>query len=202
MGVRRNGGRPGAREAPDCIRQALYRLTPGQCPGLAALVGRMHDFGNIRVDDDLEAAQAAARRGGGRVPGARNAAHRAGRRTRDRVRPLPRLCRRHRRSPSSTGTRTPTCGPLHRGARPLGIALPAGARACLRPCAALHRRRPAARTPSATAHVDYLAARGGRVVWRDERDRRARIDALVADAAEDRLVSFDMDAVDQALAPG
>ncbi|MBZ0292910.1 MAG: formimidoylglutamase [Anaerolineae bacterium] len=51
-GVRRNGGRPGARFAPDAIRQCLYRLVPpraanGESP-------RLFDLGNTTIQPDLE----------------------------------------------------------------------------------------------------------------------------------------------------
>jgi formiminoglutamase len=49
-GVRRNGGRPGAAEAPNAIRRCLYKL------GLAGLDGlRLFDGGNTRILDSLEA---------------------------------------------------------------------------------------------------------------------------------------------------
>ena len=51
-GVRRNGGRPGAAEAPTRIRHWLYRLTP---PVSFSLL----DLGNVRVGADLEASQEA-----------------------------------------------------------------------------------------------------------------------------------------------
>jgi formiminoglutamase len=59
-GVRRNGGRPGAAEAPRELRRWLYRLTPwdGSTP---ADLGRLHliDLGDVRCSPDLEASQAA-----------------------------------------------------------------------------------------------------------------------------------------------
>ncbi len=59
-GVRRNGGRVGAAEAPREIRRWLYRLVPWDCEtdsDLAAL--GLLDVGNVRIDGDLEATQAA-----------------------------------------------------------------------------------------------------------------------------------------------
>src|SRR5207302_6849163 len=59
-GVRRNGGRVGAAEAPREIRRWLYRLAPWDCEtdsDLAAL-GPL-DLGNVRIDSDLEQTQAA-----------------------------------------------------------------------------------------------------------------------------------------------
>lgn len=59
-GVRRNGGRPGAAEAPAAIRHWLYRLTPWDAvheTDLAAL--DLLDLGNVRCDGDLEESQQA-----------------------------------------------------------------------------------------------------------------------------------------------
>ena len=58
-GVRRNGGRIGAAEAPNAIRDYLYRFTsydPGDKCDLAAV--QMVDAGNLKVGADLESAQA------------------------------------------------------------------------------------------------------------------------------------------------
>lgn len=53
-GVRRNGGRPGAAEAPRAIRHWLYRLTPW---GLGR--ARPLDLGDVRTGGGLEASQEA-----------------------------------------------------------------------------------------------------------------------------------------------
>jgi formiminoglutamase len=59
-GVRRNGGRTGAAEAPAVIRHWLYRLTPWDAvhdADLAAL--DLLDLGDVRCTGDLEESQAA-----------------------------------------------------------------------------------------------------------------------------------------------
>jgi formiminoglutamase len=54
-GVQRNGGRPGAREAPTEIRRTLYRLTrPDVLAGL-----RLIDLGDVRIQPTLEETHAA-----------------------------------------------------------------------------------------------------------------------------------------------
>jgi formiminoglutamase len=57
-GVRRNGGRPGAAEAPNAIREYLYRLTAwdGVTGADLSCVGLV-DLGNVRAGADLEGAQ-------------------------------------------------------------------------------------------------------------------------------------------------
>jgi formiminoglutamase len=59
-GVRRNGGRPGAREGPETIRRALWRLTPDarDTDRSVALLERTCDLGDIPISGDLDADQA------------------------------------------------------------------------------------------------------------------------------------------------
>jgi formiminoglutamase len=59
-GVRRNGGRVGAAEAPREIRRWLYRLVPWDCEtdGDLAALGLL-DLGNVRIEGSLEETQAA-----------------------------------------------------------------------------------------------------------------------------------------------
>ncbi len=52
-GVRRNGGRPGARLAPDAIRQCFYRLAPPTAGHDRTI--RLFDLGNTIIQPDLEA---------------------------------------------------------------------------------------------------------------------------------------------------
>jgi formiminoglutamase len=57
-GVRRNGGRVGAADSPGALRAALYRLTPdSREPRLEGLLGRTRDLGDLEVTGDLEADQ-------------------------------------------------------------------------------------------------------------------------------------------------
>jgi formiminoglutamase len=59
-GVRRNHGRPGAAEAPDHIRQRLYRLTPTDPQHNIDLSANPPlDLGNVRITGDLEESQQA-----------------------------------------------------------------------------------------------------------------------------------------------
>lgn len=58
-GIKRNGGRPGAAQAPDAIRRQLYKLTPDVESGKAftKLLETTNDAGNVKTTDDLEADQ-------------------------------------------------------------------------------------------------------------------------------------------------
>lgn len=55
-GVRRNGGRTGAAQAPDAIREMLYRLTPDarNYAGFCNLLAHAADLGNVSVSGDVE----------------------------------------------------------------------------------------------------------------------------------------------------
>lgn len=57
-GVRRNGGRVGAAGGPDAIRAALYRMAPdARSDHFEDLIGRTRDIGNLEVSGDVEADQ-------------------------------------------------------------------------------------------------------------------------------------------------
>ncbi|WKZ57730.1 MAG: formimidoylglutamase [Bdellovibrionota bacterium] len=55
-GVKRNGGREGARRAPDAIREALFAFTPDaeQPVAFTRLIEQMQDIGNVVLSGDLE----------------------------------------------------------------------------------------------------------------------------------------------------
>jgi formiminoglutamase len=58
VGVRRNGGRPGAAGAPSEIRRFLYRMTPDpRAPAMASLLASTVDLGDVVTGEDLEADQ-------------------------------------------------------------------------------------------------------------------------------------------------
>jgi len=61
VGVRRNGGRPGAAEGPAAIRRHLFRLTPDAAApaAMTAILRRTLDAGDLATTGDLEADQAA-----------------------------------------------------------------------------------------------------------------------------------------------
>jgi formiminoglutamase len=57
-GVRRNRGRPGAALGPGAIRSALYRLTPDARSGpFEDLLGKTRDLGDLEVSGDVESDQ-------------------------------------------------------------------------------------------------------------------------------------------------
>ena len=57
-GVRRNGGRVGAAQGPTATRAALYRLAPdARSEGFDNLLSRTRDLGDLQVSGDVEADQ-------------------------------------------------------------------------------------------------------------------------------------------------
>ncbi len=60
-GVKRNGGRPGASAAPGLVRQALFKLTAGGSPevSIREIIGKVADWGDIRSTGSMESDQQA-----------------------------------------------------------------------------------------------------------------------------------------------
>jgi formiminoglutamase len=224
-GVRRNGGRLGAAQAPDRIRHWFYRLIAGRDPRVLPVLTRTHDFGNLRVDADLEAAQARLGEavaaclahdtfpivlGGGHETGF---GHFLGYAAAQRPTAILNW-------DAHPDVRPRLEGRGHSGS-PFRQAIEHASGACRGYTAA-------GLLPHAAAsdHVDYIAAHYGHVVWREELDRDRISDLYRAPLVErrrrdverlgpgivrepdagsrepDLMVSFDIDAVDQAFAPG
>ncbi len=201
-GVRRNGGRPGAAAGPAAIRAVLRRLTPdvANAPAFSALLARTADLGDVPVTGDLEQDQAAlgelvaAQLADGRfvivLGGGHETAYghflgyaRAGRPTailnwdaHADVRPPP-DGRGHSGSPFRQALEHPGGG--CRGYSVAGL-LPHAV---------------------AVAHLEIVGA-SGRAVPRAALHDAAAVDAVYAALDGPTFVSFDLDAVDQASAPG
>jgi formiminoglutamase len=199
-GVRRNGGRVGAREAPDRVREWLYRLTPRQDLKFVRLLARMHDFGNLPVTDHLDLAQkrlgeaVAACLAQGVTPVIVGGGHET--------------AFGHFLGYAGSGRRVsivnwdahPDVRPLLEGrahsGTPFRQVLEHESNACagytvagLLPHAV------------AAAHLGFLAEKKASAIWRDDVTRE-RIAGVYEQTAGDVFVSFDLDAVDQAFAPG
>lgn len=196
-GVALNGGRPGAAEGPAAIRNAFYRLTPGSA---AALYKRVVDAGDVQVSGDVAADQ--------EVLAATLAPH------------------------LKAGTICVTLGGGHETAyghylahvandvapsivnwdahadvrKPVDGVPTSGSSFYL---ALQHETHP---TPDYTvagllphsvsaAHVEVLHERGCTHLWRADVDG-ATIDEIYMAGSGPTMVSFDLDVVDQAYAPG
>jgi len=212
-GVARNGGRVGASAGPDVIREALYRMTPDRDARFCPLLARTTDFGNLAWPGTLEDAQEALGRvvaaclaretipvilGGGHETAfghflgyARSArpVHILNWDAHPDVRPL-------------------IDGRGHSGS-PFRQALDHPSRVC-------RSYRVAGLQPHATAsaHLEYLSTvemtgmpgesdvlSGPRFWWRHELSREV-VEPITEAVGGPLMVSFDIDAVDQAFAPG
>ncbi len=215
-GVRLNGGRPGAAAGPDAIRRALYKLTPdAQCfDAFVDLLAHTADLGDLAVTGDVERDQErlgealAPHLKHGGVPIVLGGGHettyghflgyaRAGRDVsllnwdaHADVRP-----RKEGRPHSGSSFR-------------LALEHPSGR--CRSYCAAGLLPQSTAR-----AHLEYINVHEGTYYWRSQ-ITETLVDRLYAEGVEPRktsnpdvhdprpscLASFDLDAVDQAAAPG
>jgi formiminoglutamase len=200
-GVRRNRGRPGAAAAPAEVRRYLARLVPDARAGqpFIDLLEQTRDLGDLPVgelatDQDRLGAVVAEQLAAGAFVIVLGGGHetafghflgyvRARRPVailnwdaHPDVRPL-KDGQGHSGSPFRQALEHPSG--LCRGYRVAGL-LPQSA---------------------AAAHLAFVAERGGRVVWRDELTASG-VAKLYDQAEGPTLVSFDIDAVDQAQAPG
>jgi formiminoglutamase len=201
-GVRRNGGRPGAAEAPDAIRRFLYRLTPDarQADAFAGLLAGAVDLGDFRTSESLEQDQetfAAAiapfiRKGTPVIilGGGHETAF-----THFLAYALAEVDVEILNWDAHLDVRPLKNGEAHSGS-PFRQAIE-------HPSGRLLRYAAAGLQPHsvATAHSDFVREHGGTVIWRDELDAQ-HIERTMGALANRTLVTFDLDAVDQAFAPG
>jgi formiminoglutamase len=199
-GVRRNGGRVGAALGPAAIRSALYRLAPdARYPRFDELLSRTRDLGDVAVSGDVEMDQQRLGEelksyielgcfcivlGGGHET---SYGHFLGyTRAARRVEIL--------NWDAHPDVRDLVQGRAHSGS-PFRQAIEDGSGAC-------RRYSVAGLQPQAVAreHVAYVE-RQGRTVWRDDVTPE-RIAQLYRSTDGPALVSFDLDAVNEAEAPG
>ena len=199
-GVRRNGGRVGAAGGPKAIRPALYRLAADpRSEQFEDLLGRTRDLGDLEISRNLEFDQQHLGEalgpyleqgafvivfGGGHETsyGHFQGYARAGK----RVEIL--------NWDAHADVREVKDGKGHSGS-PFRQAIEDASGMCRRYTVAGLQPQLVAR-----AHLEYVKAHG-RAVWREE-VTRATIDELYQTVAGPALVSFDLDAVSDAEAPG
>lgn len=201
-GVRRNGGRPGASEGPAAIRDALYGMTPDaarQGP-MVDLLERTRDLGDVRVSGDVEEDQERLARtlGPHLAAGAFGLVLGGGHET----------SYGHFLAQVSAGfAPTILSWDAHPDVRELGERGPHSGspfrQALLHPSGGCRGYRVAGLLPHATArrHLEFLEENGGGWRWGRDLDRPA-VDEEYAALDAPALVSFDLDALDAAFAPG
>jgi formiminoglutamase len=199
-GVRRNGGRVGAAGGPRAIRAALYRLTPDpKLEAFADLLGRTRDLGDLEVSRNLEFDQ--RHLGEALVPyleaGAFVIVLGGGHETSYGHFQGYALARREVQIlnwDAHADVRELKQGQAHSGS-PFRQAIEDPSRACRRYSVAGLQPHSVA-----SAHLQFVQQHG-RAVWRDEVTRES-IEELYRSAQAPALVSFDLDAVNEAEAPG
>jgi formiminoglutamase len=201
-GVRRNGGRPGAAQGPSAIRQSLLKLTPDaeQFDDFVDLLRHTADLGDITPGRDLEADQAAL--GAALDPhldrGAIAIVLGGGHET--AYGHFLAYASRSRRVNVLNWDAHPDVRPLKDGKGHSGspfrqmLEHPSGT------CTAY---TVAGLNPPtvAKAHLDYLSSHRGTALFNTAISFHA-IEQIYARCENATLVSFDLDAVDQAVAPG
>jgi formiminoglutamase len=202
VGVRRNGGRPGAAAAPAEIRRHLGRLVPDPRAGKAFvdLLEHTEDLGDVAVSADLEADQErlATTIAGPLAAGTFVVVMGGGHETAYGhflgyvSANLPVAIVNWDAHPDVRG---PKDGRGHSGS-PFRQALEHPAGLC-------RGYRVAGLLPHSTAaaHLAFMAQHAATAVWRDELSA-AHIARIYDLTEETTYVSFDIDAVDQAFAPG
>ena len=202
-GVKRNGGRPGAADAPNEIRKVLYKMTPdAENPEASiALFGQVSDVGNFDVSGDLEKDQAAFGQtiGGyiekGIIPiilggGHETAfAHFMG--YAEAVKKTAIL-----NMDAHTDVRPLKEGKAHSGS-PFRQALEHESNCC-------EKYLVAGLQPHAVAasHLKYIDGHEGSYLFRDEINITSISGLFHEHESKNLMVTFDMDAVDQSQAPG
>jgi len=201
-GVRRNKGRPGAAEGPTAIRQALYRLTPDaeQRDAFVELLQATYDLGDVAIGPDLQADQerlgeilaphlargaVAIVLGGGHETAF---GHFLGH------------VRAKRRVAILNWDAHPDVRPMENNQGHSGSPF---RQAIEHPSDLCRRYTVAGLNPPTVAkvHLDYIADHGGTAHFNTSISFSA-IESIYASHEYDTLVTFDLDAVDQAAAPG
>jgi len=201
-GVVRNGGRPGAADAPDRLRQWLYRMTPDarRHGAFVDLLRHMVDLGNLGTDASLATLQSNL--------GATLAPH-----------------VRRRRVPITLGGGHETGyghflgyvkaerdvsilnWDAHADVRPLNDGQPHSGspfrQALQHPSGRCRHYAVAGLLPHSTApaHLHFIDDHEGRYVWNEDLSREA-VNSLYDRATAPLMVTFDLDALDQTHAPG
>jgi formiminoglutamase len=199
-GVRRNGGRVGAALGPQALRNALYHFVPdARSERMEDLLGRTRDLGDLEISGDVESDQRSLGEilahhlargafvivlGGGHET---SYGHFLGYAFADRRVEILNW-------DAHADVRELKEGKGHSGS-PFRQAIEDSSRACRRYSVAGLQPHAVAR-----AHLE-LVQRQGRAVWRDEVSPRY-IEVLYGGVESPTLVSFDLDAVSQAEAPG
>ena len=202
-GVRRNNGRPGASAAPLKIREHLYRLTPPPraYADFTGLVEKTRDLGNVPVTLNLEESQdnlgtvvadlldkdiIPVILGGGHETAYGHFLGYAGNEMKTSIVNID----------AHADVRSLKNGKAHSGS-PFRQALEHPSEVCEKYLVAGLQPHSTAKT-----HLDYLEDQNARAVFREEVNEDFIAELMDDLESQKLMVTFDMDAVDQAFAPG
>jgi formiminoglutamase len=201
-GVRRNGGRVGAAAGPAAIRESLFRLTPDaqQFEAFCDLLRRTVDLGDLQPTGDLEADQVAL--GAALAPhlGRGALAIMLGGGHETAFGHFLGYVANNRRVNVLNWDAHPDVRPLNDGRGHSGSQFRQTLEHSSGACASY---TVAGLNPPSVAqsHLEYLKSRGGTAHFNTSISFHA-IEQIYARCENATLVSFDLDAVDQAVAPG
>ncbi len=202
-GVKRNGGRPGAAGAPDEIRKSLFKMTPdAEQPELfKALMGKTIDAGNLRLSADLATGQEemgsviAGFLKDGIIPVILGGGHET--------------AFAHFSGYAEAGLKTAILNiDAHTDVRPLKEGKPHSGspfrQAMEHESGCCKKYMVAGLQPYSVAqsHLEFIDSEKGSYLFRDETNITSVSGLFHEHSSERLMVTFDMDAVDQAYAPG
>lgn len=202
-GVRRNRGRPGASAAPFEIRSQLYKLTPPAeyFDPFKKLVGKTKDLGNIPVSVNVEAAQddlgnvVAELLKAGTLPIILGGGHETA------FGHFLGYAKSERKTAILNIDAHPDVRPLKEGKSHSGSPF---RQALMHKSLCCEQYLVAGLQPQAVAreHLDFIDNYDGRYLFREDTNLTTLSELLQEHESNRLMVTFDMDAVDQAFAPG
>lgn len=199
-GVRRNHGRPGAALAPAEIRKALSKLAAEEGSGAHELLAHMRDLGDVHVTGDVESDQAALARFAAPLLAAETIPIIMGGGHETAYGHFLAHVEAHQDVSILNWDAHPDVRPLNDGqahsGSPFRQAILHEQRRCRRYVVA--GLLPARLVPE---HLAFITAHGGEYHWRADLSPNA-IRKIYSSLLGPLMVSFDMDAVDQSIAPG
>ena len=202
-GVKRNGGRPGAAKAPKAIRSQLYKMTPDaeQPDVFRNLIEHTNDLGDVDVNGNLESDQEELGKivasyidadvvpvilGGGHETAFGHFLGYAKSGVETAIMNID----------AHTDVRSLKNSQAHSGS-PFRQAIEHESGCCNTYLAAGLQPHAVAKS-----HLDYIDANGGQYKFRDETNITSISSLFHMHESDHLMVTFDMDAVDQAFAPG
>lgn len=202
LGVRRNKGRPGAAKGPAAIREALFKLTPGgrKPKRMLELLSSMRDKGDLQLGEDLEENQkiladaVAVHLENGTIPIILGGGHETA------YGHFLGHVKANRNVHILNWDAHPDVRPLSEGkghsGSPFRQALLHPSGACLGYTVAGLQEHSGSQD-----HIDFLKAKDCQFIWKRKLSEK-KVKDVFSSCSAPIMATFDLDAVDQAFAPG